>query len=885
MAEKELYLIDASAYIHRAFHAIAPLTAPDGTPTNAVFGFIRILQRVIREKSPACIACAFDLKGPTFRHEIYPEYKANRPPMAEELAAQIPLVREAVAAHNIRFLEQDGFEADDLIASAARSLCGEVRVVIVSGDKDLLQLVDSRISMWDPMNDRFFDPAAVEKKFGVPPEKLLDFFALTGDSSDNIPGVAGIGPKTAAALINEFGGLDAILADINAVGKPGLRKKLENGRENAILSRDLIRLRDDLDVGPLEEFVARPPDGDRLGELYMRLGFSSLLKELGGHQRISHEGFSLLTGADELGRLLEEARRKRILVIDCETTSLDPVSAELVGIALCCGEDEAFYLPFAHVDDRGDPLPGQADLDSLRPGLAAAFADPDILKVGHNLKYDIQVLSRAGFEVVPPLACTLIASHLAEPERRSRKLDDLSLALLGRELTSFAEAAGDGGFARVGPGAARDYACEDVRAAFLLWRHYEPVLERDGLMRLFQEVEMALVPVLAAMELAGVAVDREALAALGRGFDRDLAELEAEIHRMAGREFNINSTKQLGEILFEELKLPHGRKTKTGYSTDLKVLEKLSRYHDLPAYVIRHRNLSKLKSTYIDGLVGQIHPVTGRIHSSFNQAVTATGRLSSSNPNLQNIPIRSPEGQKIRAAFVPAAGCVFVAADYSQIDLRVLAHYSGDAALTEAFRKGEDIHTRTAAEIFTVNPALVSPDMRRAAKAINFGIAYGMSAFGLAEELNISRREAKEFIERYFAHYPGVQRFMEDIVERARGQGFVTTLMGRRRYLPDIRAKNAGRRQFAERTAINTPIQGTAAEIIKLAMIAVEKRLRREGLAARQILQIHDEIVIEAPEKEAETVAGMMKEEMEQVMTLDVPLAVNVSRGRNLAEA
>ena len=886
MSEKELYLIDASAYIHRAFHAIAPLTAPDGTPSNAVFGFIRILQRVLREKEPDYVASAFDLKGPTFRHRIYPEYKANRPPMDEALAAQIPFVRQAVAAHRIRFLEEEGFEADDLIASAALALRDEARVVIVSGDKDLLQLVDERVSLWDPMNDRFFDVAAVEKKYGVGPAKLLDYLALTGDSADNIPGVAGIGPKSAAILLGQFASIDEIFLNLDAVEKPAMRKKLAAGQDMARLSRELVRLKSDLAVGTIDDYTRREPDEDLLRDLYVRMGFTTLLKDSGGHPHLSHQGFVLVTSPAELSQLIESATRKKAVVIDCETTSLDPLEAELVGVSLCIDGETAAYVPLGHVDQEGRPLPGQADLDEIRPLLAGLLADPAITKVGHNLKYDLQILSRAGFELAGPLFDTLIASYLIEPERRSRKLDDLSLALLGFELTSFKEVTDGLGarFARVELAAARDYACEDVRAAFLLRERFMPALEPAGLRELFDRAEMPLVSVLAAMESAGVLVDGDLLAGLGEAFAADLVRLEDEIHAMAGCQFNINSPKQLGEVLFETLKLPHGRKTKTGYSTDMKVLEGLCRYHDLPALVIRHRNLSKLKSTYIEGLIGQISPKDGRVHSSFNQAVTATGRLSSSNPNLQNIPIRSADGQKIRAAFVPAEGCIFVAADYSQIDLRVLAHYSRDEALLEAFNQGEDIHKRTAAEIFTVSPLLVTPEMRRVAKAINFGIAYGMSAFGLAGELNIARKEAAEFIDRYFGHYPGVKRFMEEVVEEARAQGYVTTLLGRRRPVPDIAAKNATRRQFAERTAINTPIQGTASDIIKLAMISVEKGLRSAGLGARQVLQIHDEIVIEAPEKEQGEVAALLTAEMEAVMELAVPLVVNVTTGKNLAE-
>lgn len=887
--QEPVYLIDGSAYIYRAYHAIAPLTNKSGLPTHAVYGFTNILLRVLREKAPRFLGIAFDVRGPNFRHEMYQAYKANRPPMPDDLACQIPYIKEIVAAHNFACLERQGYEADDLLASAAKKLAAQGHpVILVSGDKDLLQLVSESITVWDPMRDVFMDPAAVRKKYNIPPDRLLDFFALVGDSSDNVPGVAGIGPKTAEKLINQCGSLEGIYQNIETVSPAKLKEKLLAGRESAFLSRQLIALKEDLATPALQEYAIPEPNEEKLRELYTFLDFSRLLKTETSGVALETKGFQLITTERQLEEVCQQLAKAPFLVLDTETTSLDPLVAELVGISLCGAAEEAYYLPIGHRDGDGNLVANQLPLALVEKSLDPLFSDPSLPKLGHNLKFDLPILENHGLRLDGPLWDTMIASYLLDPSRRSQKLDDLCLEMLGKRLTSFSEVTGGDkrpdSFAYVAPEAAKDYSCEDVAGAFLLWQQFRPQLEQFGLWELFSGLEMELVPILVRMEQTGITVDQALLHRLSEDFGLQLAELEKTIYAMAGEEFNINSTRQLGEILFAKLGLPQGRKTKTGYSTDVKVLESLARQHDLPAAIMAHRNLSKLKNTYVDKLPELIHPKTGRVHTSFNQTVTATGRLSSSNPNLQNIPVRTPEGQKIRAAFVAAPGRLFLSADYSQIDLRVMAHYARDPALLAAFRTGLDVHNQTAAEIFRVNPAFISPEMRRVAKTINFGIIYGISAFGLAAQLNLSRKEAATFIERYFAHYAGVKRFMEEIVEKARQDGFVTTLLNRRRLLPDIASSNKTSREFAERTAINTPIQGTAADIIKLATIATTRRLSEQGLGAKLLLQIHDELVFEVPAAEIEATGTVVKEAMEGVMQLDVPLVVNTVVGENLAK-
>ena len=890
MVSEEIYLIDGSAFIYRAFHAVAPLTNRDGFQTNAIFGFLNIVKKMFKDRKPTYAAVCFDSRGPVFRHQMYADYKANRPPMPKELVPQIPYIKQLVNALGIKSFEEADVEADDIIGSVASKMSAlGKKVVIVSGDKDLLQLINEHVTMWDPMNDRIMDAAAVVEKYDVGPDRLLDCFALIGDSSDNVPGVPGVGPKSAAKLINEFGSLDRLYEEIETLKKSKMKEKLIEHRDNAFLSRDLIRLKMDVQVPrDLDGFRLGTPDTDELKQIYRDLEFTSLLKELESEKIIPKETFSVVSSAKQLDELIAQLSSATAFAVDTETTSLESRTAELVGISLSIDGEKSWYIPVGHRLDSGEAAGSQLELErvvsSLRPYLESA----SVAKIGHNLKYDYTVLKYgAGVEMAGPLIDTMVAAYLAEPSRRSFKLDDLCLEL-GMRLTSYKEVTGgdkrEDAFAYVPVEAACAYSCEDVFGTLALWDHYREVLEETGQLSLFSEIEMALLPILAEMENEGIKVDVSRLDALAEEFGDKLASLEEQIYGCAGYEFNINSPQQLGKVLFEDLGLPHGRKTKTGYSTDVKVLEKLAPKHELPALVIRYRNLAKLLSTYVEKLKKLIDPATGRVHTSFNQAVTATGRLSSSNPNLQNIPIRGEEGSRIRDAFVSDQGKVFLSADYSQIDLRVLAHYSQDPALLEAFRNRDDIHTRTAAEIFAVSPMLITSEMRRVAKSINFGIVYGMSSFGLSNQLQIGRKEAQRFIDRYFELYKGVKQFMQDIVETARNDGYVTTLLNRRRYLPEIESSNKMRREFAERAAINTPIQGTAADIIKLAMLRVDELLKDQGRGCRLLLQIHDELVFELDEDSLEKLQDPIREEMEQALSLDVPLVVNMEKGKSLAK-
>ena len=890
MTVPELYLIDGSAYIYRAYHAIKPLSTSTGLPTHAVFGFVSILRRLLKERDPQYLAVAFDTRGPVFRHQMYSQYKANRPPMPEDLAPQLPYIRQVVAAHRILTLEQDDQEADDLIASVCTSMVAQGRrVVIVSGDKDLLQLVSDRVTLWDPMNDRVMDEAAVTTKYGLPPTMLLDYFALTGDSSDNIPGVSGIGPKSAQKLVSEYGTLEAIYEAVPTMKPSKVTRQLAEHRAEAFLSRDLVRLNHAAPVpGDLAQYRIVEPDEDRLRTLFTDLEFHSLVKEASRAVKADASRFHLVQTADGLAEVVRRLAAVEELAVDTETDSLDTLEANLVGLSLCADEQSAWYIPCGHRDQHGRLVAGQMDRAAIVQALRPVLEDPRTTKVGHNLKFDLAVLAapkNGAIHLAGPIHDTMIGAWLIDPDRRTYKLDDLCQEIDLR-MTSYAEVTGNDkaadAFVRVSLEAAGDYSCEDVYGALRLRREQQPRLAAMGLGQVMREVEGPLVPVLAAMEEAGILVDMNQLERLSAEFGGRLAECEQEVYRMAGMEFNIQSPRQLGEVLFEKLQLPKGRKTKTGWSTDVKVLESLSLNHELPAAILQYRNLAKLKSTYVDRLASLRSPLTGRVHTSFNQCGTATGRLSSSNPNLQNIPIRTEEGRRIRSAFVAAEGCCLLSADYSQIDLRVLAHFSGDPELVAAFREGQDVHRRTAAEIFFVAPELVTSEMRRVAKTINFGIIYGMSSFGLASQLHVSRKEAQTFIDRYFAHFSGIKEFMDGVVCQAKQDGFVSTLLGRRRGLVDINSTNRAQREFAERMAINTPIQGSAADIIKLAMLRVHGELGRSALKTRMLLQIHDELVFETPLDEIEPVSRLVREHMEGAMALRVPLVVNLSHGQSL---
>ncbi len=885
---KKIYLVDASTFIHRSFHAIPHLSNKSGQPTNAVYGLTATLHKLIREKKPEYIALAFDARGRNFRHEMYSDYKANRPPMPPDLAAQQEPIRRVVAALRLPTLEREGLEADDLIATAvARAREKGFEVVIVSGDKDFYQLLGEGVSMYDPnpKKEKSFTGASFQEAFGLPPESFLEAQGLMGDSTDNIPGVPGVGEKTAVKLISQFGDLETLYAGLDQVaGK--LREKLAENRDSAFLSRDLARLKNDADLGvDIEDLKPGQPDPEELRALYQEMEFIRFLDDLGPSRTMSRDDYHLVRTSEELEALLREMAGAERLSVDLETTSIDPMRAAVVGISLCFQPHRAFYLPVGHQTLSG----GQLEWPVVRNHLKPLLESGELPKVGQNIKYDLIVLRRHGIDLKPIGDDSMVMSYLLDPGTGGHNLERLSRSYLNHDPITYEEVVGDkkAGFDQVSPEAACEYACEDADLALMLAEALRPKLEEAGLAGLYDDLELPLIGVLAEMEMNGVGLDLELLNDLSKELALRIAQSEEKVYRLAGHEFNVNSPKQLGQVLFEELNLPQGKKTKkkSGYSTDVEVLTDLAAVHELPAEILNYRTLNKLKSTYVDALPALINPETGRVHTSFNQAVTATGRLSSSDPNFQNIPVRTEEGRRIRQAFVAGPGRLILSADYSQIELRILAHYSGDRGLQDAFINGEDIHTRTAAEVFGLFPGMVTPEMRREAKAINFGIVYGLQAFGLAKQLGIERKVAQQYIDQYFQRYSGVKTFIEETLAEARRTGYVTTLLGRRRALPDLVSKNFQARSVAERMAVNTPIQGTAADFIKLAMLEVSRRLKEAGLQARMILQVHDELVFEVPEEELERTRELVRTAMEGVFKLSVPLTVDVNQGANWAEA
>jgi DNA polymerase-1 len=888
--DKTAYLIDGSAYIHRGYHAIQGLVNSKGLPTNAVFGFTRMLIKLLDERRPGHAAMCFDAPGPTFRHELYPAYKANRPPMPEDMAVQIPYIKQIVAAYRLPVVEMPGYEADDLIGTLCRKLEGEGwSVVMVTGDKDFIQLVSGRASLWDPMKDAQTDLARVRDGMGVEPGQVVEVMGLSGDATDNIPGVPGIGPKTARELIRAFGSLEGLYANLDRLPRPKQQESLRSFRDQAFLSRRLATIRTDAPLRIESQSLAlQPPDTRALAGLFRMLEFRQLQQSLPQTAERRAKDYRPILDAAELAALPERLRAAGVFALDTETTSPDPMRARLVGLSFAVEADRAVYIPCGH---RYLGAPPQLELGSVLDRLRPILEDPGIRKVGQNIKYDWLVLTRNGIRLQGVAFDTMLASYLLDPSKRAHNLDQIALDYLDHKTTRFEELVGKRKgvetFAEVPLEAAVPYACEDADVTLLAYETLARRLEEVGLTPLMETVELPLVPVLLRMEMRGVAVDIERLKALSRSFEHRLEALETGIYAMAGERFNIQSSQQLGYILFEKFKLPAQKKTKkkTGYSTDVDVLTALAGQHELPAMILKHRALAKLKSTYTDALVGLVHPETGRIHTSYHQTVTATGRLSSSDPNLQNIPIRTEEGREIRRAFVPRPGWRLLSADYSQIELRILAHCSEDETLIRSFREDEDIHTRTASEVFQVEADRIGPELRRQAKAINFGIIYGMSAFGLARQLEISQKMARIYIDSYFARYPGVKRFLDDTVAAARQARRTSTLLGRIRLLPDITHSNPMVRQAAERTAINTPIQGSAADLIKVAMIRIDEALAREGFQAAMLLTVHDELVFEVPPDEAEAVGRRVRDVMEGVWRLKVPLKVNLACGDNWADA
>jgi len=882
-----LFLIDGSSYIYRAFFALPYFSTSSGIPTNAVYGFTTMILKVITDYEPDYVAIVFDTPAPTFRHEVYQEYKANRPEMPDNLSVQIPYIKEAVKGFNIPLLEKEGFEADDIIGTIARA---EERkgfeIKIISSDKDLFQLVNEHITVIDTMKDKHYDAQGVMEHLGVTPDKVTDFLGLVGDSSDNVPGVPGIGKKTAVKLLEHYGSMAHLLKNCETLSPKRVKENLTAFADQALLSKQLVTLDTAVPLAyDIEGFKTSEPDRDKLKDLFKELEFTKFLQELTPQASALHHEYVLITTEKGCTELLSHIRDAQECALALITASPDPRVAQPVGIACAYTEGQAFYLPLSHTTADGPSLPLKWVLSQLKPLLE----DETIKKFGHNIKHEIIALEQQGIELKGITGDTMIASYLLNPSRHNHSLEDIALESFDHKMTTYKELVGTGkkelSFDQVELDKAKTYACDRAHLTLKSTKLLLAQLSREGFDQLFNHVELPLVNVLASMETHGVKIDTDSLKSISREFETILNTSSENIYQLAGETFNINSPQQLGKILFEKLHLPGAKKTKTGYATDVDVLTKLAQTHPLPAEILAYRSISKLKSTYVDALPHLVNPATGRIHTSYNQTVTATGRLSSSNPNLQNIPIRSSEGRKIRAAFIAEKGCSILSADYSQIELRILAHLSQDQLFVEAFRQNEDIHTRTAAEIFGLMPNLITQQMRREAKVINFGIIYGMSSYGLAKELGISPKAAGAFIDNYFRKYRGVKTYIDSMLEEAKKKKYVTTLMNRRRYVPEITSKNMAARQFAERTAMNAPIQGTASDLIKSAMITINNRIRLDSLKTKMIIQIHDELVFEVPEKELELVRHLVKEEMENVVELTVPLEVEIHWGKTWDEA
>jgi DNA polymerase-1 len=884
---EKLYLIDGPNMAFRAFFAIGGMTNSAGLPTNALFGFTNMLVKLMREERPDYLAVVWDPKGGSFREEIFPDYKGTRPDMPDALREQLPHFERVADAFAVPFLCIPGFEADDVLGTLAQRYGSELDVVLVSSDKDLMQLVTDHVTMLDTMKDRRIGVAEVIDKFGCPPAQVPHALAIWGDSSDNIPGVKGIGEKGVKKLLGQWRDLDDIYAHIDDVTPPGVRTKLVDSRDNAYLSLDLATIRTDVDVDvELDQLsLTLPPPVEGARSLFSELGFRSLLREFGGSMKaIDRDAYRLVTGADELAALCSALGGAQRFALDTETTSLDPMRADLVGLSFCAHDTEAWYVPVAH-----SPLvaPEQLSWSTVREALASLLEDPAKGKTGQNLKYDLKVLRRHGVNLQGIDSDTLIADYLLEPDRRTRNLDDLALAHLEHKMLTFSETVGDGNdFASVPLEAARDYAAEDAHVAWLLDQRMTPLLTERGLDRLYRELEVPLIPVLNRMEEHGIGIDSAHLAGLSAELEQRIAEAERRCHELAGRTFVISSVPQLREVLFEDLGLPVIRKTKTGPSTAESVLSELALQHELPQAILDYRGLLKLKNTYVEPLPAMIHPDTGRLHTHYSQTTAATGRLASTDPNLQNIPVRTAEGRRIRQAFVAPEGRVFLSADYSQVELRVLAHLCGGrGGFARAFADGTDVHAETAAALFDVPPGLVDREMRTIAKAVNFGIIYGQTAFGLAQTLRISRTDAGAYIARFKERFPEVEEYRQSTLEAARSSGHVETLLGRLRPVPDLRSGNFVQRSAAERIAVNTPVQGTAADLIKKAMIAVDRRLADEQPGQYLLLQVHDELLLEVDEDRVDAVAELVRHEMVSAIELAVPLVVDVGTGRNWDEA
>ena len=891
-----LVLIDGSSYLYRAFHALPPLTSKKGQPTGAVYGVLRMVRKLIDEEQPDRVAVVFDAKGKTFRHEIFKDYKATRPPMPDDLQVQIEPLHELIRSLGIPLISVEGVEADDVIGTLSKHGVKEnYRVLISTGDKDMAQLVDDHISLINTMNDARMDRAGVQDKFGVTPEQIIDYLALMGDKSDNIPGVPSVGPKTASKWLQQYETLQNVIDHAEDIkGKVG--EKLRAAIDQLPLSCDLatIKCNLDLDFG-IDDLTIAQADVTTLTKLYRELDFNTWLDELdqqapssSGQKKEHVQNYQLILTKKELKAWAKKLRASTLFAFDTETDNLDYMLAKLVGMSFSVNAGEAAYLPVAH---DYDDAPKQLSSEEVWAELKDIIEDPDQAKVGHNLKYDQSVLARHGIQLKGILHDTMLESYVLNSTASRHDLDTLCELHLGHKNIKFEDVAGKGAkqktFNQVDLDVALDYAAEDADLCLQLHQSLWPQLEKlKRQTELYNSVEIPMISVLSRLERNGVLIDPDLLATQSGELTEKLETLQQQAYQLAEQEFNLDSPKQLQTILFEQLELPVIRKTPKGQpSTAEDVLQELAYDYELPELILKYRSLKKLQSTYVDKLPGQICPETGRIHTSYHQAVASTGRLSSTDPNLQNIPIRTEEGRRIRQAFIASEGCVLLAADYSQIELRIMAHLSKDERLATAFANGEDIHSSTAAEVFAVAKDKVSKEQRRAAKAINFGLIYGMSAFGLAKQLGIRRGEAQSYVDLYFERYPGVKVYMDETRELAHEQGFVETIFGRRLYLPEINARNAQRRQYAERTAINAPMQGSAADIIKRAMISIDQWLLEEARPVSMIMQVHDELVFEVDQNESKKIRQEICQRMTAAADLAVPLEVDANIGSNWDEA
>ncbi|MBN2541503.1 DNA polymerase I [bacterium] len=900
---KKIFLLDGTAFAYRSHFAMIknPLFNSKGENVSAIFGSINSILKIIRDENPEYIAIAFDSRAPTFRHKLYDEYKSTRAKMPDELGAQLPTLKELLNTMGIPVIEKEGLEADDLVAILAKEAVEEgLEAVLVTSDKDFFQLIDENTKILDPgrgaKEPKWWDISNASEKFGVPPNKVIDFMALTGDSSDNIPGVQGVGPKTALKLFEQFNSLDEIYNNLDKVENENLRNKLAENKELAYLSKELVTIKTDVVLRMnVDDIKKKQADNDKLYPMLKELEFHSIIKqlELDQYEEAEEDNYITIKNEEAVRRLIDLLKNQQLISVDTETTSKNPTMAELVGISISYKQGESYYIPLGHKSM--DMFPDEkayhnVDMGSTLQSLKTIFENKDIKKIGHNIKYDMIVLKKYGIDLNGLEFDTMVASYLLEPNLRHHNLKYLALKYLNYNMISYSEVTktkkGELSFAEVPVDKATVYSGEDADITLRLYTQLKPEIEKLNLTQLLNDIEIPLISVLADIETTGVKLDIEFLRNMSEDIKKRMDRLEKEIYEAAGEQFNINSSQQLREILFTKFKLPVIKRVKTGPSTDVEVLQKLKNENPIPGLILKYREYAKLQNTYVDALPILIDPETNRIHASFNQTVTSTGRLSSSDPNLQNIPIRGEYGREIRKAFIPSSeDNLLLSADYSQIELRVVAHIADDENLIKAFIEDRDIHTFTASQILDKPMESIDSNDRRIAKTVNFGIIYGISPYGLSERLDMGIHEADIFIKEYFERYPKIKEYMDKTKEQARENGYVTTLFNRRCYLPEINSSNQNQRSFAERVAINAPIQGTAADIIKIAMIDIYSELQNKNLKSKMIIQVHDELLFDVPEDELETLKTLVKDKMESVCKLSVPLKVDIGVGNNWLEA